>query len=49
MHETLQKSLIDVIILDTLRHFLVEITWFSGCDLLDLNWLVAQNAKFVLF
>ncbi len=49
MHETLKESFIDVIVLDTLRHFLVEITWLSGRDLLDLNWLVAQNAKFILF
>ncbi len=49
MHETLKESFIDVIVLDTLGHFLVEITWLSGRDLLNLNWLVAQNAKFVLF
>lgn len=49
MHETLKESLIDVIVLDTLRHFLVEITWLSGRNLLDLNWFVAQSTKFVLF
>jgi hypothetical protein len=47
MHKSLQKELIDVVILDTVRHLLVEVSGFPRLHLLDVEWLRARGAELV--